>query len=197
MPVGADVARRMGISYTTLKYWLQKSFEGAPGDGFDVVMGDDDENGTDDNTVRYHDAWDIAMMAGVEAVEAATIKRATGYEEVLTYQGRVSYRYDPDKVADSIALGIPEFVPQNYLLDKYGAPVPETVFKQDPDLAMFILKSRKPQVYGAKASVDVNVKGGVLVVGVRAATSEVLNEIEEKYRKEGRPAVSFIEGEDE
>jgi hypothetical protein len=67
----------------------------------------------------------------------------------------------------------------------------------DPDLAMFILKSRKPQVYGAKASVDVNVKGGVLVVGMRAATSEALNELEDKYRKEGRPAVTFEEGDND
>ena len=196
MPVGADVARRLGISYTTLKYWLQKSFEGAPGDGFDIKMGDDDENGTDDDTIRFHDAWDVAMLAGVEAVEAATIKRATGYDEVLTYQGKVQYRYDPQKLKDSRDLGLPENVPENYLLDKFGAPVPETVFKMDPDLAMFILKARKASVYGAKASVDVNVKGGVLVVGMRAATSEALNELENKYRKEGRPAVTFEESDD-
>lgn len=197
VPVGADVARRMGISYTTLKYWLQKSFEGAPGDGFDIVMGDDDENGTEDNTVRFHEAWDVAMMAGVERVEVATIRRATGYDEVLTYQGRVQYKYDPQKLADARDLGLPEYVPENYLLDQYRAPVPETVYKMDPDLAMFILKSRKPQVYGAKASLDVNVKGGVLVVGMRAVTSEALNELEDKYRKEGRPAVTFEEGDDE
>jgi hypothetical protein len=197
IPVGADVARRMGISYTTLKYWLQKSFEGAPGDGFDIVLGDEDENGTDDNTVRFHDAWDTAMMAGVERVEVATIRRATGYDEVLTYQGKVQYKYDPEKLAIARELGLAEQVPENYLLDKFGAPVPETVYKMDPDLAMFILKSRKPQVYGAKASVDVNVKGGVLVVGMRAATSEALNELEGTYRKEGRPAVTFEEGDDD
>jgi hypothetical protein len=197
MPVGADVARRLGVSYTTIKYWLQKSFEGAPGDGFDIAMGDDDENGTDDNTIRFHDAWDVAMMAGVEAVEAATIKRATGYDEALTYQGRVQYKYDPEKLATSRELGLPELVPENYLLDRFGAPVPETIYKMDPDLAMFILKARKAQVYGAKAQVDVNVKGGVLVVGVRAATSEALNELEDTYRKEGRPSVTFEEGDDE
>lgn len=197
MPVGADVARRLGISYTTLKYWLQKSVEGVAGDGFDVVMGDDDENGTEDNTVRFHEAWDIAMLAGVEAVEAATIKRATGYDEVLSYQGRVQYKYDPVKVADATELGLPEYVPANYLTDQFGAPVPETVWKMDPDLAMFILKTRKPQVYGAKASLDVNVKGGVLVVPMRAVAAADLNEIESKYRKDGRPSVTFEEGDDE
>jgi hypothetical protein len=197
VPVGADVARRLGISYTTLKYWLQKSSEGAPGDGFDVTMGDDDENGTDDNTVRFHDAWDIAMMAGVERVEVATIRRATGYDETLTYQGRVQYKYDPAKLAQSRALGLPEETPENYLLDQYGAPVPETVFKMDPDLAMFILKSRKPQIYGNKAQVDVSVRGGVLVVPMRAALPTDLNAAEEKFRREGRPLVTFEEGDDE
>lgn len=197
MPVDADVCRRSDISITTLKYWLQKSSEGAPGDGFDIVLGDADETGNEDNSIRFHDAYAAAFTAGVERVEAATMQRASGYLEVLTHQGRVQYRYDPQKQAASRELGIPENVPANYLLDEYGAPVPETVLKMDPDLAMFILKARKPQIYGAKASVDVNVKGGVLVVGMRAATSEALNQIEDKYRKEGRPSVVFEEGDDD
>jgi hypothetical protein len=198
MPVSADVARRIGRSYTTLKYWLQKSLEGKPGDGFDMVLGEDDENGTEDNTIRFHEAWDIALAAGVQRVEAAVIKRATGYDEVLTYKGQVQYQYDPDKRALSRLLDTPEFIPENYLLDQYGAPVPQTVFKMDPDLAMFILKQRMPTVYGPKSTVDVNVKqSGVLVVGVRAATSEDLNIQENEYRREGRPAVTFQDDDDE
>lgn len=197
MPVGADVARRLGISYTTLKYWLQKSFEGAPGDGFDIAMGENDENGTDDNTVRFHEAWDIAMEAGVQKVEAATIKRATGYDETLTYRGQVQYKYDPEKLAIARELGLPEFIPENYLVDQYGAPVPETIFKQDPDLAMFILKSRMSKTYGPKASVDVNVKGGVLVVPMRVIAASDLNAIEDRYRKDGRPTVAFEEGDED
>lgn len=196
MPVTADACRRANISNTTIKYWLQKSLEGAPGDGFDIVMGDDDENGTDDNTVRFHEAWDDAMTVGVGRTEAATIKRATGYDETLTYQGKVQYRYDPKKLADARELGLPEYVPENYLVDEFGAPVPETVFKMDPDLAMFILKTRLPQTYGAKASLDVNVRGGVLVVPMRVVAAD-LNEIEDRYRKTGRPAVTFEEGDEE
>jgi len=197
MPVGTTAARRAGISYTTLRYWLQKSLEGKPGDGFDVVMGDADENGTEDNTERFHIAWDRAMEMGVGLVQEATIKRAMGYEEVLTYRGRVQYQYDPEKCALSRELGLPEFVPENYLLDEFGAPRPETVWKIDPDLAMFILKTHMPEKYGNKASVDVNVRGGVLVVGVRAATSEALNQIEEENLRAKRPAVTFVEEDDE
>lgn len=196
MPVGADVARRAGIAYTTLKYWLQKSFEGAPGDGFDIALGKDDESENDDNTIRFHDAWDLALEAGVDRVEAATIRRATGYDEVLSYQGRVSYKYDPTKLATSRELGLPEFVPENYLLDEFGAPVPETITKQDPDLAMFILKTRRSKIYGNKASLDVNVRGGVLVVPMRVSAAD-LNLIELEDRTKGRASVTFEEEDDD
>ena len=66
-----------------------------------------------------------------------------------------------------------------------------TVREQDPDLVRWVLETRMPKVYGKKATVDMNVTGGVLVVGMRAATSEALNELESNYRKEGRPAVTF------
>lgn len=189
--VANSACLRAGISYSTLKYWLQKSSEGAPGDGFDIVLGENDETDNPDNTIRFHDAWDYAMQAGVANVEAVVMKRSIGYREVLTYQGRVIYKKDPRLTG----LGLtPE---EEYLLDEFGAPVPETVDKMDPDLAMFILTHRKPEVYGKKATIDMNVRGGVLVVGARAATSEALNVIEEEYRREGRPAVTFDEGEGE
>lgn len=191
MPVGADAARRCGISYSTLKYWLQKSLEGAPGDGFDMTLGENDENGTDNNTIRFHEAWDVAMDAGVAKTERATIQRATGYWEPLTYQGKVIYKQNPDL----LELGFDG--PQAYLLDEFGAPVPESVWKMDPDLAMFILKTRLPKTYGAKASLDINVKGGVLVVPMRTIVAADLNEIESNYRKEGRPQITFEEGDEE
>jgi hypothetical protein len=197
MPVTADACRRAAISVTTLKYWLQKSSEGAPGDGFDIALGEEDETESDDNTIRFHEAWDIAMLSGVERLEAVTIRRATGYDETLSYQGRVQYKYDPAKLATARELGLSEYVPENYLLDEFGAPVPETIWKMDPDLAMFILKCRKPQVYGNKATVDMNVRGGVLVVPMRAVIPGDLNEAEEKFRKLGRPNIIFEEGDDD
>lgn len=199
MPVVADVCRRAEISNTTLKYWLQKSFEGAPGDGFDIPLDGNDENGSDDGTVRFHLAFNDAVEAGVETVEAVGHLRATGYDEPQVYQGRVQYKLDPDLVNTYIELGLPvlDRDPNLWLRDAAGAPVAETVTKIDPDLLMFILKARKPGTYGTKASVDVNVRGGVLVVGERAVTSEALNELEAQYRREGRPAVTFEEGDEE
>lgn len=191
--VANSACLRAGISMTTLKYWLQKSKEGKPGDGFDIMLGDGDENAdSEEGSVRFHDAWDFAIVSGVEAVEAAVMKRAVGYREVLTYQGRVIYQQDPDL----IALGFTGA--EAYKLDEFGAPIPETVEKMDPDLAMFILQHRKPDVYGKRATLDMNVKAsGVLVVGMRPATSEALNLLEEEYRKKGRPSVTFEEGDDD
>jgi hypothetical protein len=201
MPVTSDACTRANISVSTLKYWLQKSKEGKPGDGFDINLGEDDETEDEGNTIRFHLAWDDFMEVGVGLVERSVFQRGTGYEEVLTYQGKVQYKLDPEKV--EIALMVDDTIddrnPALWLRDKFGAPVPETVWKMDPDLAMFLLKTRKPQMYGAKSQIDLNVKGGVLVVGMKLDKPEDLNLIEEQYRREGLPPVIFEEsdGEDE
>ena len=194
VPITSNAAARAGINVTTLKLWLQRSSEGAAGDKFDVKLPEDDE---DDEPVRFHEAWEAAMAIGVERLEYVAHQRASGYLEPLSYQGRVQYKYDPAKCAVSRELGLPEFVPENYLLDELGAPVPETILKMDPDLLMFLLKARKPNVYGAKASVDVNVRGGVLVVSQQIAKPEDLNTMEQNYRMNRKPSVAFEEGDDE
>lgn len=197
MPVGSDAARRAGISYSTLKYWLQKSLEGVPGDGFDMLLGVEDEtgDGEDGNSIRFHNAWDAAMEQGVGLVERATFTRAGGYWEPLTYQGRVIYRISPAAydLAELLGEDVDERNPANWLRDANGAPVPESVWKMDPDLAQFILKTRKPLVYGNKATLDVNVKGGVLVVGMQMTKPEDLNVLENQYRTQGLPDVIFEE----
>jgi hypothetical protein len=199
MPVTADVCRRAEISTTTLKYWLQKSLEGSFGDGFDMPLGENDESEDGSGTVRFHIAWEAAMEAGVEMLEAVGHTRASGYEEPLQYQGRVQYKLDPEKVAMYVELGLPvaDRDPNLWLRDAAGAPVPETITKIDPDLLMFILKARKPKVYGNKASVDVNVRGGVLVIPQRVAEAKDLNIIEAEYREIGGSVVNFEEGDDD
>jgi hypothetical protein len=193
MPVNSAICKRAGISLTTLKYWLQKSKEGKPGDGFDIALGVNDENETLDNTVRFHEAYDLAFQAGVEAVDAVVHEYATGYLEPQVYRGRVQYRLDPNTVSDYTSRGLPidDRDERLWLRDDFGSPIPETVKKIDPDLAMAILKAKHP-AYRPKP-VDVNVRGGVLVVGVRAATSEALNAIEEANIRANRPPVVFVE----
>jgi len=165
MPVAADACKMAGISTSGLKYWLGKSQEGQPGDGFDVVLDPDEPEAT----VRFHEAWNDAVAAGLGRVERAAITRALGYLEPLTYQGRVIYRHDRELVA----LFGGESV-DTYLLDENGQPVPESVMKQDPDLLQFILKTRLADVYGNRQTVDINHRGGVLVVSATARSSEAL-----------------------
>lgn len=188
-PVANSVCLRAGISPTTLKYWLQKSTEGGPGDGFDIVTGLAEGEGP--ATIRFHEAWDIAIEAGVDRVEAAAFRRAIGYREVLTFQGRVMYQMDPDL----ISLGFTGV--DAYLKDDFGAPIPETIEKQDPDLQMFILKARRAKFYGDKKQVDVNMRGGVLVVGVTAKTPADLNLMEMEAKRIGRSPVIFEDSDDE
>jgi hypothetical protein len=187
MPVANSICMRSGISVTTLKYWLQKSKDGGPGDGYDIIP---TAEGDEPIPIRFHEAFDAAIEGGLQLVEAAAFQRAIGFREVLTFQGRVVYQKDPELVA----LGFDG--PEAYLLDEFGAPIPETVLRQDPDLMMFIMERRMKDKYGKNSQVDVNVKGGVLVVGVRAESSEDLNTIEENFRMSNRPAVTFEEGED-
>lgn len=198
VPIATDAARRAGVSLSQLKYWLQKSSEGRSGDGFDVPLPDGEENGTPDNTARFHVLWDEAMTEGLGQAEKAAWALATGFNEVQSHKGRVQYRIDPVKYDIAVLMGDPidERNPQLWLRDNVGAPIPETIYKQDPDMLRWVLENRKPKEYGKRAVVDMNVTGGVLVVGMKAATSEALNEIEGEYRRVGRPAVTFEEGDE-
>lgn len=173
MPVAGEACRRAGISYSTMKYWYLKSTEGVPGDGFDMPSADGIDEETGDQYVeRFHTAWDNAMNEGIAKVEVATHTRATGYQEVLTYMGSVVYRHDLELVAMLGGYGV-----DTYMRDDKGFLVPETVMKQDPDLMMFLLKTRKREEYGNHQTVDLNVRGGVLVVGAVAATPQTVDQL--------------------
>ena len=194
-PSAAEACRRAKINVSTLRYWLAQSIDGDPGDAYDIPLnGDRDDNGRPSNTIRFHEAWDDAFLAQLEQVEKTVFRQAKGYREELSYKGRVQYKYDPAKRRLAIESGTDPDAPECYLLDDFGEPVPETINKVNVDAAMFLLKSHKPGTYGNKAQVDVNVKGGVLVVGARAATSEALNVIEAEFKREGRPMVEFDDG---
>lgn len=187
LPVMAEVCRRAGLSTITLRKYLKDSADGSPdsGDGYDMEI--------EGIKVRFHDWFYAAMNDGVDKVEAAAFELAYGEkEEVLSHHGRVQYKYDPDL----LALGFPEG-PGSYLLDEItGLPIPETIPLQDPDMLRFILKARRRDVYGDKSSVDHNVRGGVLVVGVTAKTSAELDQRAAEMKKRGTPLVAFREDDD-
>jgi hypothetical protein len=188
MPVEGDACLLAGISRSCLVYWLKRSSEGGPGDGYDVPERWWTDSPDYDEPVRFHTAWDDAKTFGVDSIEKAAINKALGQLEPQVFQGRVIYQLDPDLV-DLGATGAAA-----YLRDENGKPIPETVMKQDSDLMQFILKARKPEVYGNKQSIDITHQGGVLVVGVQAKSAEEVTQLENDYRQKGVPPIIFDEG---
>lgn len=187
IPCAKDACEMNGVTTAGVRLWLTKSRLGAKGDGFDIVMNPEDDP-DDQFTMRFHEAYDAALMDGADSILSVTIKRAMGYLEPLTYQGRVIYKLDPD----AIRLGITEG-PDAYLYDENGKPIPESVEKQDPDLMQFLLKGLKPEVFGNKTKVTLDGKvSGVLVVAQKAINGHVMLDEEAEYKK-GAIDVEFEE----
>lgn len=174
LPIPAKACRFANIHPATLQLWLEKSMRGSTGDVFSLVINPEDPP-EEQITKRFHELYDFALESGVDAVEEAAMKRAIGYEEVLTYQGRVQYRLDP------VLVDLGFTGSEAWLKDDRGQPIPETVLKQDPDLIQFILKNRRAKIYGTKVDVGMRVTGGVLVVAAKALTSNELVEESKKY----------------
>jgi len=150
-----------GLSVTTLKYYLTKSEKGAPGDGFDLTYGDE--------TKRFHLHFADCRDAAVQEVEDAYISYGLKHYEVLSDKGRVIYQIDPQ------LSGLGLTGPDAYLLDEDNRPIPERIEKQDPEVLEKVLKAYRRDRWGQHDKLDVNLRGGVMVVGVRAKSS---NEIE-------------------
>lgn len=157
-----------GITYRTFRYWLNKSRTGRIGDGFDVEFEGQKE--------RLHILYDDCLQTSVQRVEDAYLQRGIGYKEVLTDKGRVQYQYDEDL----LRLGFVGF--EAYLRDENGKPIPETVDKQDPETMLMVLRHYRPERWTTKVEMDVMHKGGVLVVGVRASSSEELTKLAKQTR---------------
>lgn len=172
-----------GITYPTLRYWLVRSAEGHPGDGYDLTYGDE--------TKRFHEHFADVKEAAVQMVEDAYIDRAIrGYYEVLSDKGRVIYQQDPTL----LALGCTG--PDAWLLDDNGLPIPERIHLQDPDVQLQVLKAYRRKTWGQQDKLDVNVRGGVMVVGLRAQSSAQVDEREQRLLA-APTDVEFREVEDE
>ena len=178
-----DACEFSGFSYSTLRYYLAKSETGKPGDGFDLAYGEE--------TKRFHLHYADAIQAGIQMVEDEYKWRALkGYYEVLSDKGRVIYQVDPELAG----LGLTG--PDSYLLDEDGKPIPERIHHQDPEVMLAVLRAWRRDQYGRHENVDVTMRGGVMVVGVRATTNKQIEEIE-KLSLDAPLDVEFREIEDE
>lgn len=176
-----EAARQAGFSVTSAKYYMAKSENNDP--GFVLTWGDVEG--------PFHELVKIAIEMAVERVEANVFRRANGYLEPQVHQGRVQYEID----YDAIALGAEPGSWEAILKDDKGKPIPVTVERQSEDLQQFILKSRRPDIYGNKSQVDMVMRGGVMVVSAPARTSD---ELARRAKKLNQPVdVEFIEVEDD
>ena len=144
-----NATKQAGIHRRTPEYWLKGSAAGH--DGYDVEW-----RGV---TMKFHEHYVSAMDEGDDHLKEVAFRLATGYDEILTYKGRVSYKIDP------VLWSLGYRGPDAHLKDENGDPVPETVRKVDPKMLRWLL-ARHHNKYGKRPKTDVTHKGGVLVVGV-------------------------------
>jgi len=159
-PVKIDAAKKAGIHRRTLDYWLKCSAAGREG----YVL---EWQGV---TAKFHEHFLSAIEEGVDNLKGVAHQRALGYDEVLTYQGRVVYKLDPQLVA----IGCQGH--EAYLRDENGNPVPETIRKQDPKMIRWLLERLRPGIYGNDRDLGDTQRGGVLVVGRGSNTQKLGNE---------------------
>lgn len=170
-----------GCSTSGLKYWLTKSERGQPGDGFDLTYGDE--------TKRFHQHFNDCRDVAIQEVEDAYISYGLKHYEILSDKGRVIYQIDPELAG----LGLTG--PDAYLTDDDGRPIPERIERQDPEVLLACLRAYRREKWGAKETLDVSVRGGVMVVGVRTKPKEV--EAGEQEALTAPIDVEFREVEDE
>jgi hypothetical protein len=153
MPVELAISQATGVSSGMLRYMQRASEKGQPGDGLDMTLPSGD-------TVRFHIALQEAMEAGFDDIDIRSIQLARGeLREILHFQGRVQYKFDPQLVA----MG---FTGEEALLrDEKGELVPETVPILDSEHMRWVLKQRKPKEYGQTMKVEHDHRvGGVVMV---------------------------------
>lgn len=170
-----------GLSVTTLQLYLRKSERGQPGDGFDLTYGEE--------TKRFHLHFADCRDGAVQEVEDAFISYGLKHYEVLSDKGRVIYQIDP------VLAGLGVTGPDAYLLDDDNRPIPERIEKQDPEVLEKVLVAYRRDRWGHSDKLDVNVRGGVMVVGVRAKPKEV--EVGEQEALTAPVDVEFREIEDD
>ena len=168
-PIKTQAAKKAGVHRRTPDYWLKSSAAGH--DGFEI-----DWRGS---TAKFHEHFNSAMDEGEDLVREIARRMATGYDETLTYQGRVTYK------TDWYLWSLGRRGPDAYLKDENGNPIPETIRKVDPKMIRYLLPRLRSTVYGWDRTVDVPRQGGVLVIGGPVKTEKFEEEFDAEDGSEG------------
>ena len=101
---------------------------------------------------EYAAAFAAAEERAIEALEAEARRRAElGVEEPVIYQGRLQYEAKRDRYGRELKTADGQVI---------YSTTPLTVRKPSDILLMFLLKSKRPQVYRDNASVELAAPGG-------------------------------------
>jgi hypothetical protein len=164
-PYLKPAARSIGIDPSTLFAWLDKSR--ADPSSLSFVWSD--------VKAPFHEHVAAAMRMSVLMIESNAREMAlNGFEEVVTFQGRVQYELDPryvgvdDDTMVKLGLDQPSVEYHRYRRDADGNAIPLKVRRKPSDaLVTVLLRAHFRKLYGEHKSVSVG--GGVLVVGARHA----------------------------
>jgi len=156
-PNVSHACRKVGIQTMTLYRWLKLSRDGAP--EFQNIEWSSEVG-------SFHQFFEYAVRAQINEIEQTAKSHALGFDEVVTFQGSVQYKIDPKLVGESDDPDILEmlFGVRDKFLRIDGEVQPLTVRRKPSDaLVIKMLSSHKPEIYGDKSTVNVNMKvGGVL-----------------------------------
>ena len=151
-------ARKIGVSPMSIYRWLRLSREGA--ENFPKKINWCGEVGS------FHQFWEYAQHAQINDIEQTAKANATGFDEVVTHDGAIQYQIDSTLVGES---DDPEVLEMLFnVRDKFlridGKVQPLTVKRKASDaLVLRMLSSHKPEIYGERSTLNVNMKvGGVL-----------------------------------
>jgi hypothetical protein len=147
-------ARKIGVSTMTLYRWLKLSRDGA--EEFQNIEWCGERG-------SFHQFYEYALHAQINEIEQTAKKNATGFDEVVTHDGAIQYQIDPTLVGMSDEMLADFGYPDRYLrID--GKVQPLTVKRKPSDaLVIKMLSAHKPELYGERSRVDVNMRvGGVL-----------------------------------
>jgi hypothetical protein len=143
-PFLAPACRKAGLDSDTVYYWLKRSAAGASDYDLKWLR----------HVLPFHEHYEAAMEDGRDNLKLYHWQRGfLGYDKVLKYRGRVTYKLDPILV-DLGAEG-----PGAYLRDKNGKPIPETIRRRDKKSLKWLLKERLPETYGDHVKHDFHPQG--------------------------------------
>lgn len=136
-----------------------------------------------DQDAGFAEQWDEAVRVGTEMLKDEAARRATGFDEVLTFKGQVQYEYERDPATGQIIIDekivdapvIDNF--GNVVLDENGEvktakqlrqvprlkvhngkPVPQTIKRYSDPILLALLAARDPANFRSNHKVELTGK---------------------------------------